>query len=334
MDQAIHFREGTAADRGAVLALRGEAFPDPDKDKRQADFWQWQFVEGYAGEGRFFVAEAADRIVGHFGFLPQRYVAGQAIRGALAVDVMVHPEFRRQKVFSRLASFAADRLRDDFQIVTAFQIRRAVLGGMVAGGWHPVAKIPVLLKPLSLRRILRDLGLPLRDSASEDVAAMGHSIRSIPPADFGQIDRLLAGPAIRQPRSVEFLHWRYARNPRWHYEMKGFYEGDELRAFVIHRPAILRGLRALAVADAGLAPRSEASLRELIGHVCAAARARGMGIASALLSRDHSAYGALRRSGFIPGPHRFRLLLQVFDDALNAAGRGPWSLSWGDTDHL
>jgi len=42
--------------------------------------------------------------------------------------------------------------------VIAFQIRDAVVAGMEAGGWLAVQQIPVLLKPLSLRRIAQDFG--------------------------------------------------------------------------------------------------------------------------------------------------------------------------------
>ncbi len=97
MSATVLFREGTVGDRDAILALRALAFPDDDPEKRQADFWNWEFIDGYAGAARIFVAEAGDEIVGHFAFIPQRFATPQIVRGALAVDVMTHPQFRRQK---------------------------------------------------------------------------------------------------------------------------------------------------------------------------------------------------------------------------------------------
>jgi GNAT superfamily N-acetyltransferase len=331
----IHFREGTVGDRDAILALRELVFPDEDREKRHADFWQWEFVDGYAGGGRLFVAEVADKIVGHFAFVPQYYTAGESVRGALAVDVMTHPDFRRQRVFSRLAAFSADRLRNEFQVITAFQIREPVMGGMLAGGWRAALGIPILLKPLSLRGIARDFGLPFGAHATETVEdGAEESIRPIVDSDFDQVDALLATTSIRQSRTVEFLVWRYRRNPHWSYKLEGFFEREKLRAFLIYRDTVLRGLRSLAIADAGVAPGNDSSLKRLIKHVCRRGRRRALAVAAALISRHHPAYRAMRKNGFMPGPHRFRLLLQVFDERLRWVSDTPWSLTWGDTDHL
>jgi GNAT superfamily N-acetyltransferase len=325
----IHLREGTRNDRDAILALRKLAFADEDREKQQADFWEWEFSDGYAGAARIFVAEGDDRVVGHFAFVPQMY---DSIRGALAVDVMTHPEFRRQKVFSRLAEYAAHRLRDEFPVITAFQIRETVMAGMTAGGWRAALALPVLLKPLSLRGLARDFGLPFGSPVSDAIEeSVRDSIRPIVESDFDQIDGLLTTPNPRQRRSSDFVIWRYKRNPHWRYELEGLFEGDRLQAFVIHRETILRGLKTLAIADAG---GSEAALRQLIKHACRRGRRRKLAVAAALISRRHPAYRTLRRSGFMPGPHRFRLLLQVFDERLRWLSDAPWSLSWGDTDHL
>lgn len=328
----VHFREGTRADRDAILELRARAFPADDAEKQQPDFWKWEFADGYAGPARLFVAESGDRLVGHLAFVPQRYAGeGRTVRGAVGLDAMTDPEHRRQGVFAGVAAFAAGRLRKDFQIVTMFQIRPQVLQGVLAAGWRAFSNMPVLLRPLSLRSIARDFGLPVGTSRAEQTET---PIRALERSDFTQIDRFLRTAAVRQVRSPEFLQWRYRQNGHWPYAMHGVFEGDELRAYVIHRETRLRGLRSLAIADAGFLPGSEASLRQLLDDLCRTSRGQGIGIAAALLSHAHPAYPVLRGSRFFPGPHRFKLLLQVFDDSLERMYYEPWSLSWGDTDHL
>jgi GNAT superfamily N-acetyltransferase len=338
MTGTVEFREATASDRDAILALRALAFPDDDAEKRRPDFWEWEFAHGYAATGRVFVAESGGGLAGHFAFVPQRYEFGngQTVRGALAVDVMTHPDFRRQRVFSRLASFAAGKLRNDFQVVIAFQIRDAVVAGMEAGGWRAVQQIPVLLKPVSLRRIAQDFGVPLgsRMRSQPRVATADDSIRLLRDDDFEQVDALLATSNIRQRRTAGFLRWRYRQNPHWQYAIDGLFEGEELQAFLVHRDTVLRGLRSLAIADVGVCQGKDAALRRLFRQVTATCHDRGVGVAAAFLSRSHPAYRALRRCGFVRGPHRFNLLLQVFDDSLRHVSDETWSLSWGDTDHL
>ena len=210
----MNFREATSVDRDAILDLRRAAFPKDDREKQQRDFWEWEFVRGYAGPARIFVAEAEGKIVGHLAAIPQRY--GE-LRGALAVDAMTHPDFQRQKVFSRVASFTAERLRDEFEIVTAFQIRDEVRGGMAAGGWVGAGELPVFLRPI----------IPIARRASD----------SIRPLRDEEIDSFLVSEKIRQKRTPDFLRWRYRENPHWRYGLDGFFDGDELRAFLIHRPA-------------------------------------------------------------------------------------------------
>lgn len=331
MTEGIHFREGDRADRDGILALRKLAFPDEDVEKQRPSYWDWEFVAGYAGPGRVFVAECGGRIVAHFAFVPQRYrtSAGDAA-GALAVDVMTDPAHRRQGVFSELARFAAARLRSDFDLVLAFQIRKAVLGGMVAGGWRPVASAPVVLRPLSIVNVIRDLARGADGSAS----IIEPSSADVRPLTVRELAPLADGfRGTGQPRTPAFLDWRYSSNPHSPYAMEGWFAGSELRAFLVHRPAVLKGMSTLAIVDGGARHGDDESLRELIADVCRRAR-RSVALAAALVSTSHPLHRALRRSGFFAGPHRFNVLAQAFNARFEQVLHEPWSLSWGDTDHL
>jgi Acetyltransferase (GNAT) domain len=294
------FREGTPADRDAILDLRRIAFPGEFLQKQHADFWEWEFVRGPAGPGRTFVVEADNRIVAHLGFVPQRY----DVSAVLAVDAMVDPGFRRRRAFSELATFAAARLRRDFQVAIGFQIRRISLPGMLAGGWTVAGQVPVLLRPTFMGKT-------------------SDAVKSVD--DLQLLDDMLATDAIRQKRTAEFLRWRYLENPHWRHTIEGWFAGDRPIAFIVHRETVLRGVPTLAIADAG---GDEEAVRKLVRHACARSRVL---LAAAFFSRAHPAWRAIRRSGFVPGPHRFNLLVQVFDEDVRL---GPWSLSWGDTDHV
>lgn len=135
----IEMREASAADREAILALRRRAFPDDDREKQEPAFWDWEFRSG-----RMFIALDGDRVIGHFGFVPRRFTIGDALLG---VDAMVDPDARRGGVFTRLARFAIDGVRNDVPFVIAWQIRHAVLEGMLRAGWRAILSAPVLLRP-------------------------------------------------------------------------------------------------------------------------------------------------------------------------------------------
>jgi hypothetical protein len=328
---SIQFREGLDSDRDAMLALRRRAFPESSADMLRPDFWKWKFRDGYAGPAPFFVAEADGKMVGHLALIPQRYVADQPFIGGLTVDAMTDPDYRGRHIYARLVSLSGQRLRDTFDVFTAFQIRPHVLGGAVAAGWLPADTAPVLLRPLSIRGVLRAAGLPLRQSRG-DKDLFSDSIRAIELPELGQIQGLANTGNIHQPRTVDFLRWRYLENPVWRYELSGFFEAGTLRAFVVHRLTPLRNIPTLAIVDAGYA--DEDSFKSLLRHVLRRGRASGAALAAALVTPPHAAHRALRRRGFFPGPHRFRFLLHVSDPSTQHTRNRPWALSWGDSDHL
>jgi GNAT superfamily N-acetyltransferase len=139
----IEMREASAGDRDAILALRKRAFPRDDLEKQEPAFWDWEFAGG-----RNFVAEDEGRVVGHFGFVAQRYRIGERVVPALlAVDAMVDPEQQRRGIFTKLARFAVNRVHSDVPLVIGWQIRPAVLEGMKRAGWEQVASAPIVLRP-------------------------------------------------------------------------------------------------------------------------------------------------------------------------------------------
>jgi hypothetical protein len=175
----IDVREGTRADRDAILALRARCFAGEDPEKQDPRFWEWEFGNG----GRFFVAVDADRVVTHLGVVPQLKM--------LAVDAMTDPDYRRQHLFSRVVECARDTLRGEADFSCAFQIREAVLPAMVRGGWKPAARAFVLVRPLMVSR-LRGLAVAQPKQPSDRATE-----QLIPP----------------------HLRWRFLENPLWKYDI-------------------------------------------------------------------------------------------------------------------
>ena len=98
-------------------------------------------------------------------------------------------------------------------------------------------------------------------------------------------------------------------------------------AYIVTRETTLKGHRTLAIADlAGPA-------RPLLKQAFARAKRNRIHLAAALLSWRHPSLPLLLRMGFLPSPHRFRFLVNVFDPRFDPR-RVRWALSWADTDHL
>lgn len=114
----------------------------------------------------------------------------------------------------------------------------------------------------------------------------------------------------------EWADWRFNRNPAWRYA-----EWRDDRGSVVTRDAVLKGILTHCLVDFGGDPRVaiRASIRD--------ARRRGVMLTAALISRDHPCFAALRRCGYVPGPHRFRFLV-------HGEAKREWALTWASTDHV
>lgn len=298
----IEIREAGQDDRDAILALRMRCFPSEDVEKQDASFWQWEF-----GKGRMFIAEDGARAVAHLGFVPQTWrIDGATHPGMLAVDAMTDPEYRRQGLFHRVAAFARDALKESVALSTAFQIRDAVLPPMERNGWRTVLRAPVLVKV--------NVGRALQFESRGSDAAL-HTIAE----EFLQ-------RVSHVERSDAHLHWRFKENPLYRIDATE-------NAYVVSRRTTLRGYDTLAIADIAWRNGATREGRVLLAEVLARGRSEGVRLAATLLSLSHPAMSALVRSGFLPSPHRFRFLVNAFDERIRVS-RARWALTWADTDHL
>jgi GNAT superfamily N-acetyltransferase len=294
----VHFREATAADRAAILGLRARCFGDVDPEKLEPRFWDWEFARA-----RLFVGETSDGAPAtHLALLdlPHR-LDGRVVPGALAVDAMTSPDARGQGAFTGVVRYAT--AASAHTVATAYQIRGAVLGAMLRGGWTPAARVPVLVRPaLTLRR---ETAVEVADRT--DVEWM---------SELATADGCVG-------RTPDFLTWRFFDNPSWRYRIS-IVHGE---AYLVTRLTRLKGFDTLAIVD--LAFRDRKAARALLRNAIAHARAQSCTVLAALVSRAHPAFPMLLRAGFLPGPHWFRLLVHPPEHAART-----WRVMWADTDHL
>lgn len=296
----VRFREATVTDRAAILALRKRCFGETDPEKLDPRFWDWEFREA-----RVFVGECDGALVTHLALVPWGQVT-------LAVDAMTAPEARGSGAYGGVVAFALAAVRDEVTLAHAYQIRDAVLGPMLRNGWVVSESIPVLVRPASLKALLRFRVEPASETGAE-LLTREHA------AEMASIGR-----------TRSWIEWRFFDNPRWSYRVTAARDDSgTLSAWLVARRTTLKGYDTLAIVDVAFRDRTAA--RTLIRDAVAEAKRLGCPLAAAFVSRAHPARPLLRRSLFVPGPHRFRLLVHTLGKPRRYE---PWPVTWADTDHL
>jgi hypothetical protein len=217
----------------------------------------------------------------------------------LACDAMVDPGVRRRGVFSALAREATAEVRRSVPLVVAYQIRKAVLPAMLGAGYRDEVGAPIVLRATW--------------------AFPGRSVRE------ARQDRVHVRAGAWPPHSrlrmeAAFVEWRFNRNPAWRYAL---WESDG--AYAITRDARLKGILTHCLVDFGGEARA---LRRAIRASIRDARRRGVPLTAALINRDHPHFGTLLRCGYVPGPHRFRFLVNAEE------APAKWALTWASSDHV
>ena len=345
-------REATIADRDSILALRKLVFAVEDPEKQDPAFWTWEFMDGPEGRARIFVAVDGDKVVGHYAMIPQDFkLAGDACKGSIIVDLMTHPDYRRQGIFARIARFAFDTASDQLEFASAYPIRKESSAGFLALGWVEQFKIPVLVRPLSwpaiARRFLFSLGdLPawvagpwraLRALFAPSLRA-GETLRDLQSHECQQLAEVAAsgilGVDAYRVRSAEFFRWRFFASPAWKYRISGLFREGRLQAYVVSRQAKLLDTASLAIVDLGGLPGTGRELSILINELVRQGTASGQAVAGAMVTPGNRYHRALRGAGFYPGPHKFSLVLSSNSETFwqQVPPGASWYLSWADTD--
>jgi len=125
--------------------------------KHSIEFWLWKYKKNPFGFVEA-LAKCQGKIVGHMGLVPVDIKIGNRIvRGAQAVDLVVHPNSRRQGIFLALGKTLMKEASEE-GIPVAYGIpNEPAFSGHLKYGWFYVCRIPVLFNFLSMRTFLRFL---------------------------------------------------------------------------------------------------------------------------------------------------------------------------------
>lgn len=255
------------------LALYGRDFPD------LPGYWRWKHYDNPFGESFGLVARAGDQIVAVRAFMNWHLCGGgRLLRVGRAVDMAVHPEWRRRGVFERMTLALLEPMTAEGLVLTFNTPNAMSLAGYLKMGWAHPGRLPLRVK---IRRPLRTtvrVGRTLLTRVIGGGVSQGGGGQALQGnVDNSRVLRLLRDPAVVElvqrareaqlvaisPRSTafrlrtalgqEYLEWHYGKN-RW-YPYAATYEAQgPAAALVIGRLRQRAGLVELLLTEVVTCP--------------------------------------------------------------------------------
>ena len=359
-------REGSPEDADGILECRRVTFVGEDFEKQDPLYWRWEFIDNHAGPARFFVAVDGKDVVGHYAVIPQHFMLnGKRRAGSIVVDVMTHPDYRFQGMFTALGRFAIENCTADrgFEFTTGYPIRPAVLPGHLKVGWKIRFKIGTWVMPLSVGGILK-----ARVSFLGKVPGLSGMLGLLPTAILRVMTRVLLDGGRKyeverhskcdmvrfarfwqrfaesipegcmvQERPPEYLAWRFDSNPGRDYTYHvAIGEDGEIAGFVVTRVAPLLDVDAMVIVDALALPEiGLAVYQSLIAEVRRTALDRGCPMCAMMVTQPNPLFPNPWRLGFVPTPYRFTFIThELAESTAIDSDDLHWHLLWGDTDDV
>lgn len=359
--QIRKYREG---DEKQILTLRERVFGDLDPVRLKTSTWRWQFRDNPAGEAFCALAEDRDRIIGQYAVIPTRFsVQGKETLFALSCDTMIHPDYRKQGIFTTLADELYRFIKSEHMITTVWGFPNEIsLPGFTRHlGWRLITVFPLRIVPLRPLAMLRSL-VPLKKTSRQKQrdTGDGSSMESLASRGvFPEVPGLLVEPVplaagfdeefddlwnrnrglapVIQVRDAAYLNWRYSGAPGFGYRPFAIRSNGRLLGYMVIRMMNLMGHFFGVLADIFPFPiRDHVTTKRLFRFARDYSKAEGAEFMTCLLSRTEPSFFkavGLRTVPAILNPRKWYFSARYAPhekDVIGAAGN--WYLTYGDTD--
>ncbi len=342
-------REYQEGDEDRILELRGMVLRG-SKDKR---WWNWMYRDGPAGPALVVVAEAKHRIIGHMAstFVPLK-VGGRTTLGAHGIDLMVHPDYRRQGIFKTLGMKLRGLTRaKEWSLTYGTPDDESYQGFVTRLNVLDIGELPFLFKIIDLSAILKNryripvfigkmLGYAWESITNGRRSPEDTEIKIDEVFSFDeQIDKFWEKASqlksIMVIKDMKYLNWRYVAKPGKEYKILIAKKQEEIAGFIVLK--LVKGAPSRGyIADLLTLPGEGTVAESLIARVIRYFKEEGAVSVSCWLFQNTIYYGILRKMGFLrrSGP---RFCTRIVDPNIPrefAADPANWYYVAGDGDAI
>lgn len=331
-----------------------------------AEYVRWQYSANPAGMAQVALAKksGSDRIVGVLWLIPLRIQVGEeVVLGSHTTYALVHPDYRRQGVFTamidhcrRYGQEAGCQFTYGLPAPTSYPIL------VYRIGWQDVGQARLYLRPLNTSRLIRRrLGngpiqgaLATSGRAGErllfrprpvELQAARISVEEADTSDPALDDfwrRIRSKYPVMVVRDTRFLDWRYRQVPGRRYRVWAAWQDRQIVATIVLRSATVEGIACGMVTDFLVEPTEQGRLagEVLLRHAVVQFRKEDLDLTGCLMLPHAEETELLRRQGYILCPRwllprPFPVLVAMYDGARQTETLqklGCWFLTMGDSD--
>jgi len=351
-------------DEAGILDLCRRVFFEQPPERFSLDYWRWEFISNSSGVAHISLADDSGKTVGHYAVVPRTIKVNEGVcSGSIVVDVMTHPDYRQQGMFTALGKYALSNSRQSgIEFSYGFPVRKDVMPGHLKIGWEHIFDIPILARPLRFEPIVRSyLNIPVLSRLAALVADIGYqagvrpflkltqphvesdvgvTVRTVKEFDE-RFDSLWCKASRQFPvmgvRDAKYLDWRYTQHPYYQYRVWVAERGNQLLGYVITRTGNLLGLCAGIIVDILADPDALGVVDQLLQRVNSEfQQADNLDLIACMMTQGGPYFAALQRQGLIVTPKVFWFIIynnNVPRQSMNLLMLpSSWYLTWGDTD--
>ena len=362
-------REYKEGDEEGIFDLCNAVYPEAQYDKESwMKWWHWQYKEIPFGSAKIWLADHDGKIVGQYPLIPLQFKARDKLLTAyLSLDVMTHPEYRYQGMFSLLERHALKEAEKEGIHITIGFPNDASYPGHVKSGYFLVSFMIEMQKLLNLKktwfmlanllagkiksRLLSRVGAATVLASNllfAKVLGIGHktsdqrlTVSEVPSFDkrFDDFWQVVAPEYdLTIVRNSDYLKWRYS-TPGTDYFIYAAEKAGEICGYAILQFVERRGLKVGRIMDMVVGKDSPQSAPTLVSKAVERCRQEGMDLVTYSALKSRAYYSVFRKNGFITIPYLRGGRLCVYSvspDITKGFLQDPrhWLIRTGDTDSI
>jgi len=313
-------------DETGYIALMNIVFPRYRCDLKR---WRWEFGGNPFGSVQTF-SDFKGKIIGHMGLMcvPIK-IEKRILLGSQAVDLAVHPSFRRKGIFLEIGKKLSRDAKDRGIVISYGVPNEPSYRGHVKYGWFLVSEIPVLVKIMRRKSFLLFVLARFRDCLKRpDLISMSKFMRTIKNlikvasvkyfkhplcSDYfekhivtsfdGRFDKLWEEMSSQYQllvvRNAKYLNWRYVKKPYSNYVILTVERNRKIEGYIV----LLKESRGFLGWKTGyivdIFAKSEKAIHWLLHYALEYFVKENVDSVTCWMMKNQSPYDCLLQNGFI-----------------------------------